>query len=231
MRHGSQKPALVVSFIEANPLALEFLASLIKNDSSVEIVDINDLALQQHHEETLPVVIVVDACGLPLPLSDYLRRLRSRYPDAKYVIIDHDLPREDLLRLLFFKIDGFLPFDQVPRSLLSAINSVVKGKIWISREILREFVQQRQEFHKRDSSPIERMTSRENQIIELVKRRLSNKEIAEILGIRENTVKFHLSNIYSKIQVGSRHQLIGRCPESLPLGTFPPPLARLGLKS
>jgi len=44
-------------------------------------------------------------------------------------------------------------------------------------------------------------------VIELVKRRLSNKEIGAILNIQESTVKFHLSNIFSKLQVNRRRQL------------------------
>jgi DNA-binding CsgD family transcriptional regulator len=51
------------------------------------------------------------------------------------------------------------------------------------------------------------ITQRESQVIELVKRRLSNKEIAEILKIKESTAKFHLSNIFSKLQVNRRSEL------------------------
>ncbi len=40
-----------------------------------------------------------------------------------------------------------------------------------------------------------------------MKRRLSNKEIAEVLNIQESTVKFHLSNIFSKLQVNKRRDL------------------------
>jgi DNA-binding CsgD family transcriptional regulator len=51
------------------------------------------------------------------------------------------------------------------------------------------------------------ITQRESQVIELVKRRLSNKEIGAILNIQESTVKFHLSNIFSKLQVNRRSEL------------------------
>jgi DNA-binding NarL/FixJ family response regulator len=43
-----------------------------------------------------------------------------------------------------------------------------------------------------------------------VKRRLSNKEIGEVLNIQESTVKFHLSNIFSKLQVKKRSDLHGK---------------------
>jgi DNA-binding NarL/FixJ family response regulator len=51
------------------------------------------------------------------------------------------------------------------------------------------------------------ITQRESQILELVKRRLSNKEIGAVLNIQESTVKFHLSNVFSKLQVTRRSEL------------------------
>ncbi len=225
MSQGTQNEGLSVCVVEQNPLGLEFLLSLLQKDSSLQAVRIQDIEGRKG-EETGASVIIVDNCALPLPLSECLRRLRFHYPDAKYIVLDHDLPREDLLRLLSLKVDGFLPYEDVPRSLLNAIHSVAEGDIWIPRDVLREYVQWGRELHQEDSPGVVRMTSRENQILELVKRHLSNKEIADILGIRESTVKFHLSNVYSKLQVGSRHDLIGGSAEFPDLGLFPQFLRR-----
>ncbi len=220
MSRRGQNSLLPVCPIEQNPLGLEFLLSLLRKDSSIQVVRTGDLA-GRNGKDAVTAVFVIDNCGLPLPLSECLRRLRYHFPRPKVLILDHDLPREDLLRLLWIKIDGFLPYGEVSRSLLTALHSVAEGNIWVSREVLREYVQWGRELHRRDGAGTEGMTSRENQIIELVKRRLSNKEIADILRIRESTVKFHLSNIYSKLQVGSRHDLIGNQAEASSVGVFP----------
>ena len=55
---------------------------------------------------------------------------------------------------------------------------------------------------------VEGFTWRERRIIELVKRRLSNKEISAILNVSEGTIKFHLSNIFAKLGVRDRHAMI-----------------------
>jgi DNA-binding NarL/FixJ family response regulator len=60
------------------------------------------------------------------------------------------------------------------------------------------------------SPTAQEISQRESQVIDLVKRRLSNKEIGEVLNIRESTVKFHLSNIFSKLQVKNRSDLHGK---------------------
>lgn len=219
MPHGAQNEALPVCFIEQNPLALEFLLSVVRKDSSIRVLRIQDL-VRWRNKEDVPAIFVVDNCSLPLPLSECFRQLRSHHPEAKFIVLDCELTREDLLRLLWIKIDGFLSYGEVRRSLVTAVHSVAGGDMWIPREVLREYVKQGREFRQKDSSGQERMTSRESQIIELVKRRLSNKEIADIVRIRESTVKFHLSNIYSKLQVGSRHDLIGRSSEISALGNI-----------
>jgi DNA-binding NarL/FixJ family response regulator len=218
MPRGGHDGTLPVCLIEQNPLGLEYLLGFLRKDSSIRVFGIQDLEGRGDREKAMAPVVIVDNCGLPLPLGECLRGLRFRYPDAKYVVLDHELPKEDLLRLLWIKIDGFLPYAEVPRSLLAAVHSVAEDDIWIPREVLREYVQWSRELRRKDSSGREQMTSRENQIIQLVKRRLSNKEIADILGIRESTVKFHLTNVYSKLQVGSRHDLIKSGPESSALG-------------
>ncbi|MBI2956919.1 MAG: helix-turn-helix transcriptional regulator [Acidobacteria bacterium] len=54
------------------------------------------------------------------------------------------------------------------------------------------------------------LTKRERQVMEFLLRRFSNKEIAEIIGISERTVKFHVSNILTKLQVNSRDELAAK---------------------
>ena len=60
---------------------------------------------------------------------------------------------------------------------------------------------------RRDAWDPETTTPRENEILELVRMCLSNREIAELLQIRVSTVKFHLSNILSKMPAKNRRDL------------------------
>ena len=56
--------------------------------------------------------------------------------------------------------------------------------------------------------PLESLTQRETEILVFLANGVSNKEIAKRLFVSENTVKFHLKNVYSKLVVGSRLQAI-----------------------
>jgi|SRR5579859_528402 len=207
MRGGNHKGHFPICFIEQNPLALEYLTTLAQKDSSLVTVSLETLRTRANRD-CPPPIFVVDNCSLPLPLSECLRRLRTYFREAKYLILDRELCKEDLLRLLWIKIDGFLSYGEMPRSFLAAIHSVAQGKLWMPREVLREYVKCAHEVRSNNSSHLVSMTACETQIFELVKRRLSNKEIADIVRVKESTVKFHLSNIYSKLQICSRHDII-----------------------
>ncbi len=61
-----------------------------------------------------------------------------------------------------------------------------------------------------DESPIEPLTSREMEVIQLMAQGLANKQIALSLGISEHTVKFHLSSLYAKLGISSRTEAVRR---------------------
>ena len=66
---------------------------------------------------------------------------------------------------------------------------------------------------------IESLTNREHEILELLARRLSDKEIAQALHISPHTVRKHTSNLYGKLQVASRRQAVRK---AIALGILPP---------
>ncbi|MGB9110194.1 MAG: helix-turn-helix transcriptional regulator, partial [Telluria sp.] len=54
------------------------------------------------------------------------------------------------------------------------------------------------------------LTPKEREVLELLARKLSNKEIAHILAVTEETVKWHLKNLFAKVEAGSRRHAISR---------------------
>ncbi|PYV13696.1 MAG: hypothetical protein DMG21_20480 [Acidobacteria bacterium] len=230
-RPGKIRPVCLVG---QNPLALEYLTSLLLKESSIQILPVEGLEFGTDLEfgkgkDGQAVVVVVDKSGLPMPLSEGVPRFRDRHPDAKLLVLYHESSRSNLLRLLRLKIDGFVAYGEVPMTLVKAIHSVADGHVWFPREVLSDYVKGEGEGEgegeggrpRKDSSSPEAMTFRETQISDLAKRRLSNKEIADILHIQESTVKFHLTSIYSKLQIGTRYDLIRTNPVLPSLGTLP----------
>ena len=151
---------------------------------------------------------MIDLCGLEVPLYECLEELRVRSPSARFLLLGNEKSKEELLRLLSMGAQGYVPYPGVARNLVKAIFSVAANRLWVPRDVFQAFLKEAAFALRKDGHARNTVTPRENQILELVRRRLSNREIAERLQIQVSTVKFHLSNIFSKMYASSRRQLI-----------------------
>jgi DNA-binding NarL/FixJ family response regulator len=88
----------------------------------------------------------------------------------------------------------------------------------VPREILVNYVVQMRALLDTQLLPGHSLTAREGQVLQLLMRRLANKEISHTLGITERTVKYHVSNILSKLQLQDRRGLL---PNPLSVRTSP----------
>jgi DNA-binding NarL/FixJ family response regulator len=222
MRQAGQGRRVNVSIVGQNPLAIQHLVQILKKDPAICLLTPGVKPENQNGLAAAPQVFLFDNCGLALPLSEWMRKLRSINPDAKFIILDQEQSELDVVLSLWSGIHGFVTYSDVARDLRRAIHDVSEGKMWISPEILAYYVQSTSALRGKKSFGVE-MTLRERQIVELTKRRLSNREIADALGIHESTVKFHLSNIFSKLQITGRRQLFVKNAASAALPALSPP--------
>jgi len=105
---------------------------------------------------------------------------------------------------------GLLPVDIETADLLAAINALEAG-FWVSAprpKLGGESKNEDEFFRLRVEEPLFTLTHRELQIFDLLSKGKMNKEIAADLGIRVNTVKFHLASIYSKTGAGNRTEAV-----------------------
>ena len=203
------KEGLITVYVaEQNYLATQYLLRILAEDRTFHPFSLEDLVVDAAAECPAPVFIV-DRGGINLPLTECLHVLTERYAAARFVVLDEERSQEEIVRLLALGIHGFLSYQQVSEQLTQAVHSVAEGKMWIAADVLESYVRHSVASRKSAGTPpMERgITARESQVMELVKRRLSNREIGEALNIKESTVKFHLSNIFSKLEVKQRSQL------------------------
>jgi DNA-binding NarL/FixJ family response regulator len=115
------------------------------------------------------------------------------------------------LRALFLGVRGVIVTSGVwQKEVCQAIRAVMEGGFWITREVMNEYIRRTtalSKSHLGDTDPLFCLTAREEQIMCLLLRGDSNKDIGNCLGITERTVKYHVSNILQKSQVSSRRAL------------------------
>ena len=152
-------------------------------------------------------VFLVDQCGLDTPLCECLKKLRGDCANAKFLVLGYEKSKEEILRLLVMGAQGYVAHENVSDALARAILCVAAGQLWVPPQVLQEFLCEVGHILRKDVHHRQTPTPREGEILELVRRRLSNREIADLLKIRVSTVKFHVSNIFSKLHASSRREL------------------------
>ena len=206
MSHTPLRVPLTVCFLAQNCLAEAYLGQLLHAERRIRPFSL------KHYLRFSPAgrrntIFVIDQCGLDVPLCEYLKQLRVRCFNAKFIVLNHEQSKEEIVRLLVMGAHGYVPHGDASRTLIRAIFSVAANQLWVPHDAFQQFLLEVGSALRKDTDARHSITPRENEILELVRRRLSNREIAELLQIRVCTVKFHLSNILSKLHASSRHDL------------------------
>jgi two-component system response regulator DevR len=164
-----------------------------------------------------PRLFLLDACSLRTDLGPLAERCRAHSPGSKFLALLP--PRSDSLaekiRLFHWGIDGFVELhEKWQAELPQAIQSVLRGQPWAPPELLLAFVTHAKALLDAQQVHGQYLTAREAQVLQLLLRRQTNKDISSALGISGRTVKFHVSNILCKLQMADRR---GLTPDGLAL--------------
>jgi len=157
-----------------------------------------------------PRFFLLDGCSLRTDLGRLAARCRAQSPGSKFLALlsPGTDSQAEMIRLFYWGIDGFLELHKTWQTELPhAIQSILKGKLWVPPEVLLEYARHARTLLDAQLLPGHSLTAREGQVLQLLMRRLKNREISGALGISERTVKFHVSNILGKLQLDDRRGL------------------------
>lgn len=158
--------------------------------------------------ELVPDVVLMDVWMPRRHGIEACSAIRTEVPSAKIVILTISDEEEDLFEAVKAGASGYLLKSIPPDEIASAVRAVHEGRSLIppsmASKLLTEFAAIARRGDRRLPTP--RLTEREMQVLKLVARGLSNREIAAELIISDNTVKNHVRNILDKLQLHSRMQ-------------------------
>jgi NarL family two-component system response regulator LiaR len=207
MSHSTSRGFLHVCPVTQNSLAEAYLVQLLRSHRRLCPLNLREYA-RISPTDRKDTVFAIDQCGLDVPFCECVKQLRAACLNPKFLVVDREKSTEEIVRLLAFGAHGYIQDNDVSRSIIHAILGIAEGHLWVTPEVLREFLLQAGRALRKDGHDRQTTTPREDEILELVRRRLSNREIANMLQIRVSTVKFHLSNILSKMHANNRRDLI-----------------------
>ena len=158
-----------------------------------------------------PRLFLLDGCSLAFPLGPLSSRLRANSPGSRFLALlaPERSGQAEMLQLFHWGIDGMLVLDgNWKMELPQAVRALLGDRVWVPREVLLAFVKQMKNLLDRQLLPGQLLTAREGQVLELLFRRLTNKEIAGQLKISERTAKFHVCNALNKLGLDNRKKLL-----------------------
>ncbi|MHC4877916.1 MAG: LuxR C-terminal-related transcriptional regulator [Planctomycetota bacterium] len=158
--------------------------------------------LEQIARSGPPQVLLLDI-GLPgMDGISGLPKLREAAPDAKIVILTVFDEHDKVFRAVCAGADGYLLKTSTVERIGEAIQEVVSGGASMNPEIARKVLDVFSGKRPQHSGP--GLTDRELDVLRLVVRGMTKKEIASELGLSTHTVDTHLRNIYQKLHVNNR---------------------------
>jgi DNA-binding NarL/FixJ family response regulator len=200
-----------VALIEDNRLVREGMAALLNQTADVRVVAAASSGDTAMLKRVAPRVILLD---VGLGEHDSLRiaeSVKKDFPEAKVVIMDLLPIHEDIVEFVNAGVSGFILKDATFDDLLHTIRAVADGEhvlppamtSTLFSQIAKEAVSKGRQVVLDDV----RMTAREREVIDLIGRGHSNKEIAAALNIATHTVKSHVRNVMEKLALHTRLQI------------------------
>jgi DNA-binding NarL/FixJ family response regulator len=145
-----------------------------------------------------PDVVLMDLRMTELDGVAAMKQIRAQQPGLPVLVLTTYESDTDILRAIEAGATGYLLKDTPREELFAAIRSVARGKAVLAPTIAMRLLRQK-------NLPVnEALSARELEVLKLVARGLSNKEIARTLHLSEATVKTHLLHLFEKLGVSDR---------------------------
>jgi DNA-binding NarL/FixJ family response regulator len=196
-----------VLLVDDHPMVRTGLRVFLSESSDVTVVgELSDgeAALTFVERET-PDVVLMD---LSMPGVDGIaatRAIVAAHPRVKVVVLTTFVERQRVLEAVDAGAVGYLLKDADPEELVRSIRAAARGESPFAPRAAQALLADRSDRSSR-AAPAAILTDREREVLRLVARGLSNKEIARWLGISEKTVKAHLGAAFQRIGVRDRTQ-------------------------
>ena len=148
-----------------------------------------------------PDVILMD---LVMPVLDgisTITEVKKRYPDIEIIALTSVLEDEKVVGAVQAGATGYLLKDSKPQELIEAIHAAGRGEVCLHPEAAKRLMRQVKTPDMRES-----LTPRETDILKMISRGYSNKDISKELDLSEYTIKAHVSSLLSKLELSSRTQ-------------------------
>ena len=196
-RMGKATEVIRVTIADDHPVVCKGLAAIIQAELGMQVVGdaSNGKQLLQMFRELQPDVALID---LRMPVMggvEAVQAIRKEFPRAGIIILTTYQGDEDIHRGLSAGAQGYLLKGMPSHELIEAIRNVHRGLRYLPQPVLDSLA---------DRPPNSELSTRELQVLKLIVKGMSNKQIGEALGISQSTVKWHVNIVLGRLNVSDR---------------------------
>ena len=153
-----------------------------------------------------PHVVLMDLVMPEMDGIEATRQIGTISPETKVIVLTSFTEDDQVFPAIQAGAAGYLLKDVSPTDLANAIQAVHRGEAQLHPDIARKLMSQFVSLTAEPKAAPDELTTRELEVLRLIGRGMSNREIARALTISEKTVKTHVSHILSKLHLGDRTQ-------------------------
>lgn len=188
------------------------LKMMLESKGDLEVVAEAEDGLQaiQKAMEFKPDVILMDISMKNMNGIEATRRIKEDYPEIKIVILSIQSSSEDIYRALQAGATGYLLKESAGSEVIEAVRAVFNGRRYLSRKVddilIDSYIFEREQGNSK--RPLELLSSREREVLQLVAEGKSSSEIAKMLFLSVKTVETYRSRLMQKLGIKDLTELI-----------------------
>lgn len=197
-----------VLIADDHAIVREGLRSLIRSFADLDLVGeaTNGFDAVDKARQTKPDVILMDLVMPKMNGVDAILEIKKENPGARILVLTSFSEDDKVFPAIKAGASGYLLKDSSAEVLIQAIRDIANDLSWldptIARKVIREFKSPSEKARQEEES----LTERELEILRMVARGMTNREISDQLFISEQTVRGHVSHILSVLHVSNRTQ-------------------------
>ncbi|MDY7019580.1 MAG: response regulator transcription factor [Chloroflexota bacterium] len=201
-----------VLIVDDHTLVRDGIRALLALATDIEVVGeaANGKEAMEKVKRFAPNVVLMDLAMPVVSGLEATRRIRKRFPETKILALTQYDDREYVVPVIEAGARGFISKSAAFSELASAIQAVYQGDSFLSPTAAAAVVEECQQKAdlEGEMDPYQRLTDREKEMLELVAKGYTAKEIADMLVISLRTVESHKTSLMKKLDIHNRTDLI-----------------------
>ncbi len=210
-----QSNKITVIIVDDHPLIRQALRAVLEKEPDLEVVgEVGDgTSAVELAEKLRPDVVIMDVSLPGMDGAEATRQVRIASPDTAVLALTVHDDETTIADVLLAGASGYLTKGVFDREVVQAVRTIAAGHMVLSRPVGKSLVRYVPSYRSARLSldTGEVLTPRELEVIKLVARGMPNRDIAATLGLSVRTVKGYLTDIFSKLGVGSRTEAVAFC--------------------